>query len=455
MSTFAALLTAGVLALTPVSGPVVPSDAPARVTAAALTWLTANSVASGDQDESAVAMNRNGQVAVVWEDDRDATDPQDDAHSEIFVRLFRDAAPAYEMKLSDGGTSGRPWRHVSPHVGLDDRGDAVVVWAADGDGNGIYNIQYRVLSPTGTVLGSGQANAADAGQQIWPRVAVDPDGAPANAASVGFTVVWEDIQGTAPATVRAAGFTTATTKAYEVTASQATGAHHRPDVAVSAAGEAVVVWDEDADANGAFNIGLTRLARGNGSVVLTRRTANAQTGGQQQRASVAANFAGDFAVAWESDHTGTRGIWARSFTAAGAPRHGEVQVSSAIEATTPDIGIDDQDNVAIGWTVHAADANVWAAGLNADGTTTGRLANQQIGQTATGRQEQMALAASPWGEISICYTDDNDGNSFDQVLLGLGATNSTWLLSADELRRLRARHGTPPAAADRDSTTLP
>ncbi|MET8250516.1 hypothetical protein [Micromonospora sp. NPDC005197] len=168
----------------------------------------------------------------------------------------------------------------------------MVVWAADGDGNGVYNIQYRVVSAAGAILGSGQANASDAGQQIWPKVAVDPDGAPTTA-GVGFTVVWEDVQATAPATVKAAGFTAATAKAYEVTASQTTGSHHRPDVAVSASGEALVVWDEDADANGSYNIGLTRLARSNGAVVLSRRTANAQSGGQQQRAAAAGVGRGD------------------------------------------------------------------------------------------------------------------------------------------------------------------
>ncbi|MEV4388799.1 hypothetical protein AB0J68_24325 [Micromonospora sp. NPDC049580] len=314
----------------------------------------------------------------------------------------------------------------------------MVVWAADGDGNGVYNIQYRVVSPAGAILGSGQANASDAGQQIWPKVAVDPDGAPTTA-GVGFTVVWEDVQATAPATVKAAGFTAATAKAYEVTASQTTGSHHRPDVAVSASGEALVVWDEDADANGSYNIGLTRLARSNGAVVLSLRTANAQSGGQQQRASVAATFAGDFTVGWESDHTGTRGVWARSFTAAGAARHGEVQVSTGTGAVAPGVGIDDEDNVVVGWTVSGANPDVWARGLNPDGSTTGRLAAQTLSQTTTGRQEHLAIAASPWGEVSLCYTDDNDGNGFDQVLLGLGATNSTWLMTADELRQRKAR----------------
>ncbi|MET8044437.1 hypothetical protein ABZU25_26660 [Micromonospora sp. NPDC005215] len=434
MTALTALLAASLL---------VPSLAPApiAVTAEAITWTTANSVATGDQDLPGIATNRNGQVAVVWEDDRDSTAPEDDTHSEIYLRLFRDGTPAYELKLSGGGTSGAAWRHISPDVGLDDRGNAVVVWAADGDGNGVYNIQYRVVSPSGTVLGSGQANASDAGQQIWPKVAVDPDGAPSTA-GVGFTVVWEDVQGTAPATVKAAGYTAATTKVYEVTASQSTGTHHRPDVAVSATGEALVVWDEDADANGSYNIGLTRLARSNGAVVLSRRTANAQSGGQQQRPSVAANFAGDFTVGWESDHTGTRGVWARSFTSAGTARHEEVQVSAGAGAVAPGVGIDDQDNVVVGWTVSGTNPDVWARGLNPDGTPTGRLAAQALSQTTTGRQEQLAIATSPWGEVSLCYTDDNDGNAFDQVLLGLGATNSTWLMSADELRRLKARAGT-------------
>ncbi|MGK5741198.1 hypothetical protein [Micromonospora sp. URMC 103] len=417
---------------------VVPAAAPIAVTAAAVTWTTANSNSSGDQDRPAIAMNRNGHVAVVWEDDRDGTAPEDDTHSEIFLRLFRDGTPAYELKLSGGGTSGVAWRHISPDVGLDDRGNAVVVWAADGDGNGVYNIEYRVVSPAGAVVGSGQANASAAGQQIAPAVAVDPDGAPTTAA-VGFTVAWEDVQGTAPATVKAAGFTAPATKAYEVTASQTTGAHHRPDVAVSASGEALVVWDEDADANGAYNVGLTRLARANGAVVLSRRTANVQSGGQQQNASVAANAGGDFTVAWESDHTGARGVWARSFTAAGTPRHDEVEVSTGAGATVPDAGIDDQGNVVVGWTVGGANPDVWARGLNPDGTTAGRLAAQALSQTTTGRQDEMAVAASPWGEVSVCYTDDNDGNAFDQVLLGLGASNSTWLMTAEELRRLKAR----------------
>ncbi|MFD0747259.1 hypothetical protein ACFQ1L_39735 [Phytohabitans flavus] len=391
----------------------------------AVSWSTANSVATGDQDAPAIAANRSGQVAVVWEDDRDSTGPADDAHSEIFLRLFTNGTPVYELKLSAGGTSGVAWKHITPDVGLDDRGNAVVVWADDPDGNGFYNIPYRVISPTGTVLASGRANASTDGQQVFPKVSVDPDGVPGSTTAVAFTVVWEDIQGTNPATVRASGYTAATTKAYEVVASQTAGDHRRPDVAVLPSGEALVVWEEDADANGFDQVGLTRLARANGAVTLSRRAANSIADGQQQRPAVAAGFNGDFAVAWESDHTGTRGVWASSFTAAGTARHAEVQVSSGA-GVAPGIGIDDQGNVALAWTVGGTDPQVWIAGRNPDGTGTGRLGAQVLSQATAGRQEQIAVAVSPWSEVSVAYTDDNDGNQFDQIILGTGVTNSNW-----------------------------
>ena len=390
----------------------------ALLAAVNVTWSAANSVATGDQDDPAVAMNRYGRVATVWEDDRDATDPANNNHSDIYLREFQDGTPVFEKKLSAGGTSGTNWTHLNPDVGLDDDGNAVVVWAEDADGNAYFNISYRVVSPTGTVLASGQANANAAGNQIVPKVAVDPDGTPADSSATAFTVVWEDVQGTAY-TIRAAGFTTKTTKAYEVAASQTTGNHHRPDVAVSAAGDATVVWEQDADGNGDADIGLVRLAKTNGAVLLSRRTANLDLTGQQRRPAVAENFAGDFIVAWQA---GATGVWARSFAATAAPLHTEVAATAATNATAPTVGLDDQSNAVVGWTIGGVDG--WVRGLNPTGTTTGRLPAQTFTQVTTGRQDQLAVAVSPWSEVTAAYTDDSDGNTWDQVMLGVGAANN-------------------------------
>jgi hypothetical protein len=394
----------------------------AALAAASMTWTTANSTATGDQDTAAIATNRNGQVAVVWEDDRDSADPGNDNHSDVWVRLFTDGTAKYELKLSAGGAGGTNWKHVSPDVGLDDQGNAVVVWAEDADGNGVFNISYRVISPAGAVTASGRANADTAGDQIAPKVAVDPDGAPSGGA-VAFTVAWEDVQGSTY-TVKAAGYTGPATKAWEVFASPQTGQHHRPDVAVSASGDALVVWDEDGDANGYYNIGLVGLAKAGGAVNLSRRTANSLGGGQQRHAAIAADFTGDFTVAWESDHTGTAGVWTRSFAPGAVARGTEVLVAGG--GANPVVGIDGQADTVVGWSVAGADPDVWVRGFNADGTGTGRLPAQVLSQTATGRQEQIGVAVSNWGEFATAYTDDNDGNTFDQVILGTGGVNSDW-----------------------------
>jgi len=390
---------------------------------APMTWSTVNSDSTGDQDNASVSATRNGYTAVVWEDDRDTTNPEDPIHSDVWIRLYKEGTSLYEKKLSTGGTGN--WRHWQPDVALHENGTAVVVWAEDPDGNGFYNIPYRVVSTAGTVTASGYANTSSDGQQINPRVSVDPDGAPITGA-VAFTVVWEDIQGTAAATVKAAGFTGTTTKSYEVTVNAAGGAHHNPDVATSASGDAVVVWDEDTDNDGVYQIGLVKLAKANGAVALSRRSANSLGGGQQQRPAVAADFNGDFAVAWESDHTGTRGVWARSFTATGTAGSAEVEVSGGAGGGDPTVGIDDQRDAVVGWSVAGTDPAVWARGLNPDGTFAGRLPVQSVSQVTPGRQEQLSLASSPFGALSMAYTDDNDGNTFDQVLLSLGAANSDW-----------------------------
>lgn len=373
-------------------------------------WSTANSVATGDQDNSAVSAVRGGYTAVVWEDDRDEAAQEDSVHSEVFLRLYQDGGSKYEKKLSAGGTGN--WRHVRPDVALHENGSAVVVWAEDPDANGFYNIAVRVVRADGTVTGSTTANASAAGQQLDPAVAVDPD-------TGGFAVVWEDKQSTTMPTVRVAGFASPTSKTYEVQVHADGGTHQRPDVAMGAAGNAVVVWDEDGDGNGLFNVGR-KVFTATGGVKVPQGVANAASAGQQRHPSVAANFNGDFAVAWETDHTGTSQVAARSFSSTGAAQS---TTDTVLPGMDPQVGIDDQLGVVVAW---VDQSNVYAQGLNPDGTVTGRLPRLLTDQTTTGRQDEPALGVDPWGLVTVTYTDDNDGNLFDQIYLGTGLVNSTW-----------------------------
>ncbi|MEV4757310.1 hypothetical protein AB0J86_19645 [Micromonospora sp. NPDC049559] len=392
------------------------------------TLGTGNSNASGDQDFSAVAANRNGHLAVVWEDDRDTAAPEDDIHSEVFLRLFKNGTSVYEKKLSAGGTGN--WRHTQPDVALDDAGNAYVAWAIDGDGNGYNDINVTVVKPDGTVAGSAVANAATGGQQIHPSVAADPDGG-------GFAVAWEDVQSGASPTIRLARYASIGSKTFESQVSRTAasgGGQHRPDVGMSAAGNIAVGWEEDTDGNGYYNIALKVLTPSGGTKV-AEFAANDDDAGQQRAASVAVNFNGDIAVAWEGDQTGKVRLYSRLFTPTGAAvstdrlvTEDSPGVGDPVGAqSAPRIALDDQRNTVVAWTeVGYSGTDVWARGFNPDGTVAGRLPATRFNATTAQRQDQVALAVSAFGEVNVAYTDDADGNGFDQIILRLGFSNSVW-----------------------------
>ncbi|EFC83518.1 hypothetical protein [Parafrankia sp. EUN1f] len=403
IGTAATAALAGMLA-----GPLAGTALADGTTTADVTWTVANTDATGDQDNAEVSATRNGYTAVVWEDDRDTTAPEDTLHTEVYLRLYKDGTSLYEKQLSAGGSGN--WRHVQPDVALHDDGTAVVIWAEDPDGNGYYNIAVRTVNTAGTVTGSAQANADSTGQQLNAHVAADPD-------TAGFAVAFEDVQtGTEP-TVRLSGYASISSKTYEVQVNTAGGAHHRPDVAQDAVGNAIVVWDEDGDGNGAFNVGR-KVFTPSGGVKVAQTIANVATAGDQVHPSVAANFNGDYVVAWETDQNGTAQVGARSFSAANVAGP-EVILPGA----DPQAGIDDQRRAVVAW---AQGADVYAQGLNVDGTSTGRLPQLRVHTTIAAKQDEPALGVNAWGQIVIAYTDDHDGNTFDQVYLGTGLVNSTW-----------------------------
>ena len=103
------------------------------------------------------------------EDDRDATNPGDDSHSEIYLRLFRNGMADYEMKLSSGGTSGTNWKHVTPDVGLDDRGNAVSrVGGTTPTAMASATCRIGSVSPPVQCWHPAARMPNTAGQQIWP-----------------------------------------------------------------------------------------------------------------------------------------------------------------------------------------------------------------------------------------------------------------------------------------------
>ncbi|UCE05436.1 MAG: T9SS type A sorting domain-containing protein [bacterium] len=132
--------------------------------------------ANASQNHPAVAMNKNGDFILVWEDHRNY-DP------DIYYQRYDSTGIARggNVKVKDDMANGL---QEYPSVIMDERGNFVIVWQHKRDSN--FNIYYQMYNSYGEALGSNQKVNDDAGpaDQIYPSIAVDENG--------NFIIAWED-----------------------------------------------------------------------------------------------------------------------------------------------------------------------------------------------------------------------------------------------------------------------
>ncbi|MFJ5219238.1 phosphatidylserine/phosphatidylglycerophosphate/cardiolipin synthase family protein [Streptomyces sp. NPDC088354] len=401
-----------------------------------------NVTADGDQHYSAVASGGTSgatYTAVVYEsgDRHDASDPE--LGTDVYIRMYKDGVPLWdEKKLSNSGTAGNAtWSHQKPDVGVDDNGNAVVVWTVDDDGNKYGDIAVRKVTPAGTVTTLPRPHASGDGDQLRPTVAVSGDGS--------YAVAWESsADGATLNQVFAGSWDAAGTQRYrDVQVSTinagAAGSNRRPDVAIDASGNAAIVWEEDADGNGGLNIGLAELTP-TGTFELTRRVANTLTDGQQTKPAVALTADGRPVAAWTDEYTTGTGtpvrpqrvyhrIWSATGTALAAEQRTTPDGTASgpyVDADRPigaqadaDVAAADDGTFVVAWKETFVDGfdDVWARGFNADGTTTGRLAATRMNVVTGGGQGGPAVAVAPSGRLALTYSDDYDQNLHNELRL--------------------------------------
>lgn len=405
-----------------------------------------NATAAGDQHYSATASSGSGTstyTAVVYEngDRHDAADTE--LGTDVYIRMYKDGVPLWdEKKLSTSGTNAT-WSNQKPDVGIDDSGNAVVVWTADPDGNKYGDIAVRKISPSGTVTSLPRPHASGDGDQLRPTVAVTGTGA--------YTVAWENTaDGSTLNQVFASSWDAAGALRYQdvkvsTIAAGAAGSNRRPDAAIDASGNTAIVWEEDADGNGGINVGLAKLNT-TGGFAVARKVANSLTDGQQSKPAVAQTADGRIVVAWSDEYTTGTGtlmrperIYHRIFSATGTPTAAEARTVSETGTTAepvdpnrpvgaqaePDVAVSDDGTFVVAWREEYVDGfhDVWATGFNADGTTTGRLPVTRMNVVTGGHQSGAAVALAPSGRLSLTYSDDYDQNGFNELRLRDGFLN--------------------------------
>ncbi|MCC6573531.1 MAG: hypothetical protein IT462_07045 [Planctomycetes bacterium] len=230
------------------------------------------------------------------------------------------AAMSAPVRAQDGVSEAEAFNQSRPAIACDADGDYVVVWQSygqDGNGDGVYARRYSSIgTPQSNEF---RVNQTTADNQDAPTVAMDASG--------DFVVVWESSVGGYPYYTEIMARRYSADGAplgdeFQVNENLTSSDEYRPDVAMDATGNFVVVWDSYSVDNNGRAIAGRRFAA-DGTPQGGQFQINSYGTGIQFGASVAMDANGDFAVVWEGEGLGasvvdTQGVFGRRFDSTGA-----------------------------------------------------------------------------------------------------------------------------------------
>ncbi|WP_308366041.1 MULTISPECIES: metallophosphoesterase [unclassified Microbulbifer] len=351
------------------------------------------------------------------------SNPTADRHNQMNFDLSYDmqSIPGYSYSIGDPQYKDRKTHtslqgnHVRPQIVSLENGNSIVVWQDDRDNNGYYQIHARAFDSDGNALFNDiTVNSAAGGQQLSPSVASDESG--------NFVVVWEDDQdnnGNYQIYVR--GFHANGSERFSDMAVSgiSAGQQRAPAVAMDASGNFVVAWQDDRDGNGYFQIKAKGFSP-EGGQRFSDRTVNSVAAGQQYNPAVAMGEDGEFVVVWEDDQENDDNftILGRGFNPSGTERISDFSVNSVTtgDQSAPDIAMDSFGRFIVVWE-DDKDGNgyyqIYARAFNADGRE--RLHDFTVNSTADGQQRAPGVGVDAVGNFVIAFEDDNDENDYNQI----------------------------------------
>ena len=331
---------------------------------------------------------------------------------------------------------------TSWHVFADAEGQSRVL-ASQGAANASMSdfVVAFMDSPSGSILanniraGGFSADASDlfpeipvntntSGNQLSPDIAVARNG--------NFVVVWsDDTDGNGSYQIHARGFYSDGSQRFPTFTvnTVAAGNQRNPVIAMTPLGDFVVAWEDDQNNNDVYEI----LARGfyaDGTERFSTITANTISTGDQRAPAIAMAPGGKFVVTWQNDNSldGSFNIFARGFNSNGTERFPWINVNSDLpgDQSSPDIAMDRNGNFVVTWQ-DDRDGNgvyqIYARGFYSYGAQ--RFSRITVNSVASGDQKGPYIAMANNGNFVVTWTDDQDGNGVMQVLArGFNATGS-------------------------------
>jgi hypothetical protein len=233
-----------------------------------------------------------------------------------------------EFRVNEHTTSFQ----LAPRAAAAPDGSFVIVWSSTGQagtagvaGEDIYARRYTAAgTPTGSEF---LVNTFTTNHQSLPSIAMDEAG--------NFVIVWHSrTQDGGDAGVYGQRFdASGAAQGGEFAVNQhTTSSQQYATVAMDADGDFVVAWESVVQDGSSYGVYARRynsagVAQGDEFLVPTT------TAAVQAAATVAMDDAGNFVIAWGSSHGGSYDIYARRFSAAGAPAGDEFLVNTSLSNT--------------------------------------------------------------------------------------------------------------------------
>jgi hypothetical protein len=187
-------------------------------------------------------------------------------------------------------------------------------------------------------------------------------------------------------------------------------------VAMSAAGDLVVVWEsrQDGDSWGIFG----QMLDSGGSPVGAEFQVNTHTIFQQYRPAVATNATGGFAVVWGSSlqDGSSSGVFGQMFNSAGSPVGTEFQVNTYTTNAqrSPAVGMNEAGDFVVVWSSLAQDGHSWGIfGQMFDSAGSPVGAEFQVNTYTTDHQYVPVVGMNAAGDFVVAWNSlDQDGDSW-------------------------------------------
>lgn len=357
---------------------------------------------------SRITTDSNGNLIVVWQSKVENGNDWD-----IFARRY-DAT---------GKPLGKPFKvntftpnnQFVARVAVDSKGNFTIIWESEGQDGSRYGIYCKQFNSSGVPLGSEfRVNSTTANSQHNPAIAMTPGG--------DFVVAWvSDEQDGSQEGIFAKRFSADGIPQggeFQVN-TYTTDTQRRPNVAMDASGNFVIIWDStEQDGSGRGIYGQRFNAEGISQGDEFR--VNTFTANEQSANWLAMDATGNFIVVWQSegqDGSGF-GIYGQRFNAAGIAHGNEFLINTyrSLDQRFPVVSMTPSGEFVVVWDSVGQDGNgrgVFGQRFNADGVAV----SSEFQANSYNKKDQLHpdVSIAPDGSFVVAWISVAQDGAFESI----------------------------------------